>query len=100
MKSLVQNLRLLFSSILVLGLLYFLFPEAHAGGIPYPAPGGIPGDSLSSGGTPQGAGVAFAVLLQRVADGAAALAASVAILFMVINGAHLTFAFGNSEALG
>jgi len=100
MKSLVPNIRLIISSILVLGLIYFLFPEVQAAGIPYPAPGGIPGASLSSGGTPQGAVVAFAVLLQRIADGAAALAASVAILFMVLNGARLTFAFGNSEALG
>lgn len=100
MNFFVPNLRLILSSLLVLGLLYVLFPEAQAGGIPYPAPGGVPGASLSSGGSPQGAVIAFAVLLQRIADGAAALATGVAILFMVINGARLTFAFGNSEALG
>lgn len=100
MKLLTLNFRLLVSSLLVLGLIYILFPEVQAGGIPYPAPGGVPGASLSSGDTPVGAVTAFAVLLQRIADGAAALAAAVAILFMVLNGARLTFAFGNTEALG
>lgn len=100
MKMLFTNFRLVLSTILMVGILYFLLPEVQASGIPYPAPGGVPGASLSSGGTPQGAVVGFAVLLQRFADGAAALAASVAILFVVINGARLTFAFGNTESLG
>ena len=100
MKSLTPNFRLLISSVLVLGIIYALMPEVQAGGIPYPAPGGVPGASLSSGGNPVGAVTAFAVLLQRIADGAAALAAAVAVLFMVLNGARLTFAFGNTEALG
>jgi len=100
MNILNSNARLFLSTLLLVGALYFLFPEAQAGGIPYPAPGGVPGASLSSGGTPQGAVEGFAVLIQRIADGAAALAASVAILFVVINGARLTFAFGNTEAMG
>lgn len=94
------SLRLFVSAALLVGLLYVLMPEVQASGIPYPAPGGVPGASLSSGGSPEGAVVAFAVLLQRITDGVAALAASVAILFVVINGARLTFAFGNTEALG
>lgn len=81
-----------------LGLLFTLLPELHAAGLGA-APGGVPGSSLNSGGSPQGAVMTFAMLMQRIADGLAAMAAAVAILFVVINGARLTFAFGNTEDL-
>lgn len=99
MKYLALNLRLIMTMVLVVGLMIWLSPDISAAGLGQ-APGGVPGASLSSGNTPEGAVIAFAVLLQRVADGAAALASGVAILFIVINGARLTFSFGNTESMG
>ena len=99
MKYIVPNLRLILATSLLVGLMVCLSPELLAKGLGQ-APGGVPGASLSSGDSPEGAVIAVAVLMQRFADGAAALAASVAIFFVVLNGARLTFAFGNTESLG
>ena len=99
MKYIVPNLRLIVATSLLVGLMVYLSPEILAKGLGQ-APGGVPGSTLSSGDSPEGAVVAVAVLMQRFADGAAALAASVAIFFVVLNGARLTFAFGNTESLG
>lgn len=100
MTFLKNHARLLASSALLLALLLWLMPDAIAAGLGG-APGGVPGASVGGGGaSPEGAVTTVASLMQRIADGMAALAAAVAILFVVINGARITFSFGSTEELG
>lgn len=102
MKFLTDNFRLLLGTLVVVALLVcFSSVEALSlkdatGGV---VPGAVPGASLSNEDSPIGAVTTVAQLMQRFADGAAALAGAVAILFVVINAARMTFSLGDTEAL-
>jgi len=106
MRYLPSNFRLALSSLALLGLVLLLAEPVFAIGLKEASgitdvPTGVPGASFSDPNTtPEGAVKTLASLMQRIANGLAAVAAAVAILFVVINGARLTFSFGDSEQLG